>query len=350
MKSSIKKLKNCKKIVDVKLPPDEVKDELSKVYEAIARHASIPGFRPGKVPKDLLEKHYEKTAREELIKRLIPQTYRKILEQHKLDPIGYPDITDVTLDPKEGFSYKASIESRPDFPLKNYKGLKLKKKKVEVKEEVLQRNLESLREMNAQATPKKDSEEKEKVLPKLDDEFAKDLGFENLDKLKEVVRQNLREKLERDADADLEMQVVSQLIDGVNFEIPESLVNAEKNRLMKEANMRIAYMEAIQKKEKDDKKFTLSDKDKKDLEENSFKQAARQVKAFFILDKVAQTEKIYLKNGELEKEIERMATHYKKTKDETRKYLEKNHMLDEIALNLRNKKVMEFLLKEAKLT
>ncbi len=350
MKSSIKKLKNCKKIVEVKLSSDKVKLELDKVYDSIARHAKVPGFRVGKVPKDLLEKHYKKTAEEELMKRIIPQTYRKILEEHKLDPIGYPDITDVKLDLKEGLSYKASIESRPEFSLKNYKGLKLKKKKTEVKEEDVQKNLESLREMNAQKTPKKDSEEKEKVLPKLDDEFAKDLGFENLEKLKVAVKDNLGQRLQRDMEADLEVQLINQLIEGLNFEIPESLVNAEKNRLTKEANMRIAYMEALQKNEKSDKKFKLSDKDKKELEEDSLKQAIRQVRAFFILDKIAQAEKIQIKEEEFEKHIEDIATQYKKTKEEIRKELSKNHMLDEIALNLRNKKVIDFLLKEAKIS
>lgn len=350
MKSSIKKLKNCKKIVDVKLSPEKVKDEFDKVYEGIKKVASVPGFRVGKVPMYLLELHYSKTAREEVIKKVIPETYRKILEEYKLDPIGYPDISEVKLDLKEGLCYKASIETRPETHLKNYKGLKLKKKSSEVKEEDVQKNLESLRDANAQKIPKKDSEEKQKVLPKLDDEFAKDLGFENLEKLKELVRQNLKHRLQNESEADLEMQLINQLVDGINFETPESLVNSEKERLLKEANMRFAYMEALQKKDSPDKKFTLTDKDKKELEVNSQKQAARQVKAFFILDKIAQIEKIYLKEDELEIHINEMAAQYKKTKDEVRRHLEKNRMLDEVALNLRNKKVMEFLLKEAKIS
>ena len=66
------------------------------------------------------------------------------------------------------------------------------------------------------------------------------------------------------------------------------------------------------------------------------------------MDKIAQAEKIYLEEGELEKRIEEIASHNKKSKDEVRKYLEKNHMLDELTINMRNRKVMEFLLKEAK--
>jgi len=350
MKSSIKKLKNCKKIIEVKLAPERVKDEFEKVYGGIKKVANVPGYRVGKAPRDLLERHYGKTAKEEVIKGLVPETYREILEQYKLDPIGYPDITDVKLDLNEGFSYRASIETRPEFSLKNYKGLRLKRKPTDVKEEDVQKNLESLREANAQNVPKKDSEEKEKVLPKIDDEFAKDLGLENLEKLKDTIRQNMKMRLEQDAQADLETQLIRQLVDGMNFEIPESLLNAEKERLIKDANNRIAYMEAIQKKQNPDKKFSLTDKDRKELEENAEKQAVRQVKAFFILDKIAQSEKIYLKEDEIEKRIEEMAKQYKKTKDEIKKYLEKNHMLDEIALNMRNAKVMGFLLKEARVS
>lgn len=360
MKSSIKKLKNCKKIVEVKLSAEKVKDELEKVYKGIGKVASVPGYRVGKAPRDLLEQHYAKTAKEEVIKNLIPDTYRKILEQHKLDPIGYPEVSDVKMDLKEGLSYTASIETRPDFSLRSYKSLRLKKKSTEVKEEDVQKNLESLREANAQQVPKKDSEvspfaskgldeEKEKVVPKLDDEFAKDLGCENLEKLKDAIRESLKQRLEQDSAADLEVQVINQLVEAVNFEVPESLMNGEKERLVKDANSRIAYMQAIQNKQNPDKKFTLSDKDKKELEENAGKQAVRQVKAFFILDKIAQAEKIHLKQEDIDKRIEEMAAQYKKTKEEVRGHLEKNHMLDEMAVNMRNAKVMQFLLKEAKI-
>jgi len=74
----------------------------------------------------------------------------------------------------------------------------------------------------------------------------------------------------------------------------------------------------------------------------------RQVKAFFILDKIAQVEKVYLKQEEIDLYVEELAAQYHKTKDEIRSYLEKGHGMDELAVNMRNKKVMELLLKEAK--
>jgi trigger factor len=349
MKLSIKKLKNCKHSFEVSLPAERVKEAFDEVYSDLGKYASVPGFRQGQAPRDLLELHYSKTAKEEVLKKLIPETYEKVLEEHKLDPLGYPDVTDVKLDMKEGFSYKASIETRPEINLKNYKGLKLKKKSVDVKEEDLAKNLEYLREMHSQNVPKEGSQEKEKVLPKLDDEFAKDLGFENLEKLKEAMKQNLKAKLEQDSEADLEVQVINNILDSVDFEVPDTLVNSEKERLIKDADMRIKYMEALQKKENPDKKFSLEEKDKKELEENALKQAARQVKAFFILDKIAQIEKIYLKEEDINVYVEELAAQYKKTKDEIRGYLEKGHGMDELAVNMRNKKVMEFLLKEAKI-
>jgi len=352
MKSSIKKLKNCKHAVEISLPPEKVKEAFEEVYGGIQKHATVPGFRQGRAPRDLLELHYSKTAREEVLKKLIPETYGKILEEHKLDPVGYPDVTDVKLDLKEGFSYKASIETRPEINLKNYKGLKLKKKSAEVKEVDLVKNLEYLRELHAQNVPKEGSSEKEKVLPKLDDEFAKDAGFESLDKLKDAVRQNLKTKMEQESDADLEAQVIDRLLDSMDFEVPETLVNSEKERLMKDADMRIKYMEALQDQDSA-KAFAESSKNKRQsaflLEENAHKQALRQVKAFFILDKVAASEKIYLKEEELDKYIEGLAVQYKKTKDEIKGYLEKGHGMDELAVNMRNKKVVEFLLKEAKI-
>jgi len=349
MKSSIKKLKNCKHSLEVSLPPEEVKKAFDEVYGDLGKYASVPGFRQGKAPRDLLELHYSKAAREEVLKKLIPETYEKILEEHKLDPIGYPDVTDVKIDVKEGFSYKASIETRPEINLKNYKGLKLKKKNSEVKEEDLAKNMEYLREMHSQSVPKEGSQEKEKVLPKLDDEFAKDLGFESLEKMKEAIKQNLKAKLEQDSEADMEVQIINQLLDSVDFEVPDTLLNSEKERLIKDAETRIKYMDTLQKKENPDKKFNLEEKDKKELEENASKQAIRQVKAFFILDKIAQAEKIYLKQEDIDLYVEELAAQYHKTKDEIKSYLEKGHGMDELAVNMRNKKVMELLLKEAKI-
>lgn len=348
MKSSVKKLKNCKHSLEVSLPAEKVKKAFDEVYGDLGKYANVPGFRQGKAPRDLLELHYSKTAREEVLKKLIPETYEKILEEHKLDPIGYPDVTDVKLDEKEGFSYKASIETRPEINLKGYKGLKLKKKSADVKEEDLAKNLEYLREMHSHNVPKEGASEKEKVLPKLDDEFAKDLGFENLEKMKEAIRGNLKARLEQENEADLEVQVIDALLASMDFEVPETLVNSERERLMKDVDMRIKYMEALQKKENPDKKFNLEEKDKKELEENALKQALRQVKAFFIMDKIAQAEKIYLKEEEMDKYIDELAAQYKKTKEEIKSYLEKGHGMDELAVNMRNKKVMEFLLKEAK--
>ena len=349
MKASVRKLKNCKHAVEVNLSPEKVKEAFDEVYADLGKYASVPGFRQGKAPRDLLELHYSKAAREEVLKKLIPETYAKVLEEHKLEALGYPEVTDVKLDLKEGFSYKASIETRPEINLKNYKGLKLKKKSVDVKEEDLAKNLEYLREMHSQNVPKEGSQEKEKVLPKLDDEFAKDLGFENMEKLKEAIRQNLKTKLEQDSEADLEIQIIDNILNSVDFEVPETLVNSEKERLMKDADMRIKYMEALQKKENPDKKFALEEKDRKELEDNAFKQAERHVRAFFVLDKIAQSEKIYLKEEEIDGYIEGIAAQYKKTKDEIKSYLEKGHGMDELAVNMRNKKVMEFLLKEAKI-
>jgi len=355
MKSSIKRLKNCKHTVEVSLPPEKVKEAFDEAYLNIGKYASIPGFRQGKAPRDLLELHYSKTAKEEVLKKLIPETYEKIIQENKLDPIGYPKVSDVKLDTKDGFSYRASIETRPEINLKNYKGLKLKKKSVEVKEEDVIRNMEHIRELHAQSVPKEGTEEKEKVLPKLDDEFAKDAGFENLEKLKDAIRENLKARLDEDSESDLDAQIIDKLLDSMDFEVPETLVNSEKERLVKEADARIKYMEALRKKERakdpqdhqENSENFLDEKDRKELDENAYKQASRQVKAFFILDKIAQAEKIYIREEELDKYLEGLAVQYKRTKDEIKGHLEKNHGMDELVVNMRNKKVMEFLLKEA---
>ncbi|MDO8536426.1 MAG: trigger factor [Candidatus Omnitrophota bacterium] len=149
MKTKAKAIEECSTLFEIEIPKETVDQAFEEVYKEMAKVASIPGFRPGKAPKELVKKHYSKEAKKEVINHLIPDAYQKAVEEHKIEPIGYPDITDLVFEEGKPVSFKAKIDTRPKFKLKNYKGIKIEKKKAVVKDEDIDKALDNLRQYSA---------------------------------------------------------------------------------------------------------------------------------------------------------------------------------------------------------
>ncbi len=149
MKAKAKAIEECSTLFEIEVPKETVDQAFEEVYSEMAKAASIPGFRPGKAPKELVKKRYSKEAKKEVINHLIPDAYQKAVEEHKIEPIGYPDITDMVLEEGKPMSFKAKIDTRPKFKLKNYKGIQVEKKKTIVKDEDIDKALDNLRQYSA---------------------------------------------------------------------------------------------------------------------------------------------------------------------------------------------------------
>ena len=149
MKKKIKHIEECRKAFEIEIPPEEVKKRLEECYERIGRIALVPGFRAGKAPRDLLEKHYGERATKEVIEDLISSSYEKALGESGFMPLGLPDISDVKLDKANALFFKVEFNIRPKVELKPYKGLRLNKKKIEVEEGDIDKSIKSLQEANA---------------------------------------------------------------------------------------------------------------------------------------------------------------------------------------------------------
>jgi len=150
MKSKSKILEECRTQFEIQVPEKDIASAFEEVYDEITKAASIPGFRPGKAPKELVKKHYSKNAREEVLKRVIPAAYTAALEEHKVNPVGLPEISEVNFEGEKALAFKASVDTKPEFKLKNYKGIKINKKKVSISEEDISKTLQNLQEISAQ--------------------------------------------------------------------------------------------------------------------------------------------------------------------------------------------------------
>jgi len=153
MKTKIKNNTNCECFFEVEIPNKMVQEITKLVYARIRKYAKIPGFRMGNAPQDLLEKYHGEQAKEEVLKRLIPDGYRRALEEHKITPVSLPEITDVLFEKDRNLTFKAKVEVHPQFKLKKYKGIRVKAGKVKVDDSEVDDTLKRLREMNAKFEP-----------------------------------------------------------------------------------------------------------------------------------------------------------------------------------------------------
>lgn len=130
MKSKLTKLDGTAKQYNIEIPKELVTKAFDEVLEDIRKEATLPGFRQGRAPVDMIRKNFMKEAEEEVKRRLIPDGYQKALEEHEIDPVSYPEVWDVKFEASGALSFKAKSDAAPEFDLAKYKEIKLKKDKV----------------------------------------------------------------------------------------------------------------------------------------------------------------------------------------------------------------------------
>jgi trigger factor len=154
MKVDIEDLSSVKKKVTVELPAETVDKEFSDTYGKLAKSASVKGFRPGKAPKSVLRGYYGKQVAAEVKSKLISDSFEKIMEDHDLDPVEPPEIeAEDEAAEGEDLKFEFEIEVKPSVEAQGYKGLAVKKEKLEIADEMVEDALTQLRESRAQVEP-----------------------------------------------------------------------------------------------------------------------------------------------------------------------------------------------------
>lgn len=150
MKVSLEDLKETEKKLDVYVPSDVVELKISSIFNEFKRNANIKGFRKGKAPNHLVKSMYAKDIDSEIVSELISESFKDALKEVDLMPVNKPDITPGKIKKGEEFHYSAVFEIIPKFEVAKYEGLELKRSKVEVADEEVEKSLINLMERNAQ--------------------------------------------------------------------------------------------------------------------------------------------------------------------------------------------------------
>jgi len=115
-----------KKIVEVEIPADLISAEAQRVTADFSRQASIPGFRPGKVPTGIVRTRFAKEIQEQVMERLLPRTFQDAIADKGVEIVGEPHLQHM-----DAFilgapvKYKAEFEVKPKFDLGEYRGLSI---------------------------------------------------------------------------------------------------------------------------------------------------------------------------------------------------------------------------------
>jgi trigger factor len=422
MKASVEEISSVKRKISVEIPEDQVVKEVDSFYKDLGKKAKIKGFRPGKVPRAILERYFKDYVKTEVIQKLIEESYPKALSETELQPVSAPAIDPGEFEGGKPFQYSAVIEIKPDIKLEGYAGLKLEGKKEEVKDEEVEQRLQALQNLHAtlstvsEARPiqagdyvimdyeakeegkpleggkavdftvevgsgqfipaleekligLRPEEEKEievsfpadygyqkwagkavsfhvkikeikaKILPPLDDEFAKDLGdYSSLEELKAKLRGEIEKEKAQALEQQLKDQAVDQLLEANPFEVPGSLVEEQAKALVSDTKLRLAAQGV------DLKNLGVSEEK---LQGDYRATAEKQVKTFLILEKIAGQEGIAVSDEEADHRLKEISERMHQPFDKVKAYYEKNGLVPEVKAGILRDKTLTFLLEKA---
>ena len=180
---------------------------------------------------------------------------------------------------------------------------------------------------------------RKRVVPPLDDEFAKDIGaFDSLDALRNRVRADLEHQLMHENEREARGELIRQIAERVDIEVPATLLNRELDRRVEE------FVRRLIEQQVDPMKTNINWEDFREKQRDA---AAEAVKSALYLDEVARRENVTASDAEVDEEIARYAERSGRTPAAVRARLEKDGALSRVYAGIRRERTMDFLLSRA---
>jgi trigger factor len=153
MKVQVEELSPVERKLSIEVPPEQVQAELGRAYAQLGRSVRLPGFRPGKVPRRILEQRFKGEVEDDVARRLVERAYLSAISEHHVDAVGAPQLTPVRLDQEKPFAFEARVEVRPKVEPKDYLGLPFKRVEAAVTDAQVDERLEAMRQRVARLEP-----------------------------------------------------------------------------------------------------------------------------------------------------------------------------------------------------
>jgi len=415
----------------VEIAKERVQEELSQAFRRVVKDVKIDGFRKGKVPRKIFERRFgEAVVREEVIKKIYPEIYRKIIEEHKLVPIIEPTLEIVQFSADKSLILKIDLLGKPEVTLGKYKGIKIARKEISVSAKETKTTLEQLQQQHTRYVPLKKKrkvkendwvvldfqvfqqgkllpgqtqkdflfkigsstfpasfsqglvgvktgEEKDlkvqlpsshpqkdfagkefsfKVLlkelrkeevPSLDNEFAKNLKFNDLKALKKHIQDELQKTKENWEEKRLKKEIIEKAVNDSKVKVPPSLIEKRVEERIKELKSKIEEQRA------DFKDYLKKEKlSEEKLRARLYEEIEKEFSTFFIMEGIIEREKIEVKEEEIDERIKKSVNGELKEEKlaRVRKNLNSRGELNMIKARMREEKVINLLYQEARIS
>jgi trigger factor len=145
MKVQVEEVSSIEKRLQIEVDPSFIEQELAKAYAALSHEVRVPGFRPGKVPRRILEQRYRSEVEADVVKKVQSRAFIAAVQEHNVPAVGNPSITGGKLVPQQSLTFTARVEVKPAITAKDYRGLGLKKIDGTVSDEKVAEQIERIR-------------------------------------------------------------------------------------------------------------------------------------------------------------------------------------------------------------
>ena len=155
MKVQVEKLSPVEKKVTVEIEPAEVAKEIDRAYASLGRRVKLRGFRPGKAPRTVLERNFKDQVEADVVERLVNKSFAEATRDEQLDAVAAPrvQVGEGGIGPDRPFSYTARVEVKPVIEPKDYRGLTVTRKVVEVADATVEAELERIHQSFGEMIP-----------------------------------------------------------------------------------------------------------------------------------------------------------------------------------------------------
>jgi trigger factor len=426
MQITIEDLSPVEKRVEFELPWSDVVPKLEKAYDSLRRGVRLPGFRPGKVPRALLEKMYKRQVEDEVARDLVELSLGQAIRENQIQPVAPPTVEELAIKSGEPFKFTARVEVRSQVTPKDYSGLPISRRPAAVTDEQVTEALEGYRRRLTEYKPvegrtqtgdtdlvlvemsgrvgehkikrkgdeavaidlENDSagplpglpsrlrgkpigpepieveytlsgdgllpelagkevhlhvtikEVREKKVPALDDEMAKDTGeADTLEGLKTKVRDRLREQDERRIKNEMTRALIKELIKRNEFAVAPALIDRYAQLLVNRAKQQLVMM-GVDVESINDERMRAEVRG----------EAEEEARGSILIQAIAEREGITVTDADVQKRVAELAAARNENPKQLRADLEKDHRIHQIEGQIREQKALDMLIAQAKIT
>lgn len=373
------------------IQPDKIKEVLDIAFNKVKKSLNVPGFRKGRVPRQIFNKMYgEEALYQDALDALLPEAYANAVSESKIKPVSQPEINVESMEKDSAWVLSAKVTVEPEVELGEYKGLEVMKHSTDVSDKEVADELERRRQQQAELVLKEDEpaaegdtvvidfegkvdgkpfdggkaenyslelgsktfipgfedqlvghkagdevevkvtfpddyqakdlqgkdavfevkihEVKQKELPELDDDFAKDIDddVDTLEELKAKVKDEIKEQKEAAAKNAVQEEAISKAVENAKIgDIPEAMIEDDVQRQMDQ------YFSGMQQQGiNPDMYFKLTGTSEEDLRKQFREGSEERVKTNLVLEAIVEKENIEVSEDEINDEIKDLATQY----------------------------------------